>query len=301
MAKVVNFEKSSKTKTRKTVNKVQQAKNEKKNVKMSPEELEELRKRLTQKEKRINLAELVNASVDFIRGDISVDEMAKIGDKLTIRNYIPILDKYKIMMSLVFDMNQTGVEQGELATVNLERDLFFKVLLGEYAMVDVSDEILRTYYNYDLLYPIFMPYILQYCYMDYEKLVKMIDKSLDIYHMHELSDMLSSVDYQELEKNAEENRNLIEALEKNKDLVANLKELLKANNPMADMIVSGVQKEAIDSINEQMRKARGLDDNDSNGDEEVNSNEVQNEALESEADVEGEITPEGSQNVSDET
>ena len=301
MAKVVNFEKSSKTKTRKTVNKVQQAKNEKKNVKMSPEELEELRKRLTQKEKRINLAELVNASVDFIRGDISVDEMAKIGDKLTIRNYIPILDKYKIMMSLVFDMNQTGVEQGELATVNLERDLFFKVLLGEYAMVDVSDENLWTYYNYDLLYPIFMPYILQYCYMDYEKLVKMIDKSLDIYHMHELSDMLSSVDYQELEKNAEENRNLIEALEKNKDLVANLKELLKANNPMADMIVSGVQKEAIDSINEQMRKARGLDDNDSNGDEEVNSNEVQNEALESEADVEGEITPEGSQNVSDET
>ena len=301
MAKVVNFEKSSKTKTRKTVNKVQQAKNEKKNVKMSPEELEELRKRLTQKEKRINLAELVNASVDFIRGDISVDEMAKIGDKLTIRNYIPILDKYKIMMSLVFDMNQTGVEQGELATVNLERDLFFKVLLGEYAMVDVSDENLWTYYNYDLLYPIFMPYILQYCYMDYEKLVKMIDKSLDIYHMHELSDMLSSVDYQELEKNAEENRNLIEALEKNKDLVANLKKLLKANNPMADMIVSGVQKEAIDSINEQMRKARGLDDNDSNGDEEVNSNEVQNEALESEADVEGEITPEGSQNVSDET
>lgn len=291
MAKVVNFEKSSKAKTRKTVNKVQQAKNEKKNVKMSPEELEELRKRLTQKEKRINLAELVNASVDFIRGDISVDEMAKIGDKLTIRNYIPILDKYKIMMSLVFDMNQTGVEQGELATVNLERDLFFKVLLGEYAMVDVSDENLWTYYNYDLLYPIFMPYILQYCYMDYEKLVKMIDKSLDIYHIHELSDMLSSVDYQELEKNAEENRNLIEALEKNKDLVANLKELLKANNPMADMIVSGVQKEAIDSINEQMRKARGLDD----------SNEVQNEALESKVDEEGEITSEGSQNVSDET
>lgn len=301
MAKVVNFEKSSKAKTRKTVNKVQQAKNEKKKVKMSPEELEELRKKLTQKEKRINLAELVNASVDFIRGDISVDEMAKIGDKLTIRNYIPILDKYKIMMSLVFDMNQTGVEQGELATVNLERDLFFKVLLGEYAMVDVSDENLWTYYNYDLLYPIFMPYILQYCYMDYEKLVKMIDKSLDIYHMHELSDMLSSVDYQELEKNAEENRNLIEALEKNKDLVANLKELLKANNPMADMIVSGVQKEAIDNINEQMRKARGLDDIDSNGDEEVNSNEVQNEALESEVDVEDEITPEGSQNVSDET
>lgn len=301
MAKVVNFEKSSKSKTRKTVNKVQQAKNEKKNVKMSPEELEELRKKLTQKEKRINLAELVNASVDFIRGDISVDEMAKIGDKLTIRNYIPILDKYKIMMSLVFDMNQTGVEQGELATVNLERDLFFKVLLGEYAMVDVSDENLWTYYNYDLLYPIFMPYILQYCYMDYEKLVKMIDKSLDIYHMNELGDMLSSVDYQELEKNAEENRNLIEALEKNKDLVANLKELLKANNPMADMIVSGVQKEAIDSINEQMRKARGLDDNDSNDNEEVNSNEVQNETLESEVDGEGEITPEGSQNVSDET
>ena len=130
----------------------------------------------------------------------------------------------------------------------------------------------------------------------------MIDKSLDIYHMHELSDMLSSVDYQELEKNAEENRKLIEALEKNKDLVANLKELLKANNPMADMIVSGVQKEAIDSINEQMRKARGFDDIDSNGDDEKsNGNEVQNEALESEMDEEGEITPEGSQNVSDET
>lgn len=294
MAKVVNFEKSSKAKTRKTVNKVQQAKNEKKNVKMSPEELEELRKKLTQKEKRINLAELVNASVDFIRGDINVDEMAKIGDKLTIRNYIPILDKYKIMMSLVFDMNQTGVEQGELATVNLERDLFFKVLLGEYAMVDVSDENLWTYYNYDLLYPIFMPYILQYCYMDYDKLVKMIDKSLDIYHMQELSDMLSSVDYQELERNAEENRKLIESLEKNKELVANLKELLKANNPMADMIVSGVQKDALDSINEQMRKSRGLD-------EDIITENNTESTLESEVNSEGEITQGDSQNVSDET
>lgn len=294
MAKVVNFEKSSKAKTRKTVNKVQQAKNEKKNVKMSPEELEELRKKLTQKEKRINLAELVNASVDFIRGDISVDEMAKIGDKLTIRNYIPILDKYKIMMSLVFDMNQTGVEQGELAIVNLERDLFFKVLLGEYAMVDVSDENLWTYYNYDLLYPIFMPYILQYCYMDYNKLVKMIDKSLDIYHMQELSDMLSSVDYQELERNAEENRKLIESLEKNKELVANLKELLKANNPMADMIVSGVQKDALDSINEQMRKSRGLD-----GD--ITTENDTESALESDVNSKGEITQGDSQNVSDET
>ena len=262
MAKVVDFDKTSKASKSRGGNKGNksslQAKNSRKKLEISPEELERAREKLKNKDRKINLAELVNSTVDFIRGDITADEFAKVGDKIVIRDYIPILDKYRIMAKLIFNMNQNTMEQEELMIVGLEKDLFFEVLLGEYALVDVSDDGLQTYYNYDLLYPIFMPYILQYCYADYQKLVDMINKSLDLAHIKELSKILDSVDYNELKQRTKENRELMESLEKNKELVANLKEILKTTNPMSEAIIEGVKGMALDEANKVVSENRGL-------------------------------------------
>lgn len=266
MAKVVDFDKSNKASKSRVNGKGNgrenksnlQAKNSRKKLEITPEELEKAREKLKNKDRKINLAELVNSTVDFIRGDITADEFAKVGDKIVIRDYIPILDKYRIMAKLIFNMNQNTMEQEELMIVGLEKDLFFEVLLGEYALVDVSDDGLQTYYNYDLLYPIFMPYILQYCYVDYQKLVNMINKSLDLAHIKELSKILDSVDYNELKQRTKENRELMESLEKNKELVANLKEILKTTNPMSEAIIEGVKGMALDEANKVVSENRGL-------------------------------------------
>ena len=59
-------------------------------------------------------------------------------------------------MTLIFDMNNQDVEMEEIRVVSLRKNMFFNVLLAEYAMIDVSNKDLQTYQTYDLLYPIFL-------------------------------------------------------------------------------------------------------------------------------------------------
>ena len=102
---------------------------------------------------QIKLAELVNVASRFVQGKSSVEELDELGNRMTIRNYIPILDKMRLIMAIIFKFNAEDVEMHEIRVINMERELFFDVLLGGYALIDVNDPDLRTYQSYDLLYP----------------------------------------------------------------------------------------------------------------------------------------------------
>lgn len=109
---------------------------------------------------QIKLAELVNVASRFVQGKSSVEELDELGNRMTIRNYIPILDKMRLIMAIIFKFNAEDVEMHEIRVINMERELFFDVLLGGYALIDVNDPDLRTYQSYDLLYPLFANFIL---------------------------------------------------------------------------------------------------------------------------------------------
>ena len=205
-----------------------------------------------QEKPKIKLAELVNTTIDFVRGTIGLDEMSAFGEKLSVRTYMPMMEKLKSMMVLIYNMNMEPTESQEVMVLKLEKDLFFEVLLGGYGMIDVNDEELKTYTNYDLLYPIFAPYILQFCETDYNHLVHMIDKSLDIYHMRELTDVLNSVDYKEIERATEENKKFLETLEKDRELVKNLKQILAVTNPATKALTDAISKQAIEDVNNKL-------------------------------------------------
>ena len=80
----------------------------------------------------------------------------------------------------------------------------------------------------------------------------MIDKSLDIYHMRELSDVLNSVDYKDIERATEENKKFLETLEKDKELVKNLKQILAVTNPATKALTDAISKQAIEDINNKL-------------------------------------------------
>ena len=213
-----------------------------------------------EKLQKIHLAELVNIVIDYIRGDKTVEDMTEFGKKLSIRTYLPMMDKLKAMMVLIYNLNNSEMEQQEINVLSYERDKFFDVLLGQYAMIDVSDENLRTYQTYDLLYPVFAEYILQFCERDYKKFEDMVDRTLDIYRMKELSNLLDNIDYDELEKAINSNKSLLDELEKKKETVEKLRELyLKVNNDKTKDISANLQQMAIDKANEIVANKKGIE------------------------------------------
>ena len=153
-----------------------------------------------EKVEKITLEELIYNASKIISGKIKQEDLNAFGNKLTIRTYLPILDKMRAMMTLIFDMNNQDVEMEEIRVVSLRKNMFFNVLLAEYAMIDVSNKDLQTYQTYDLLYPIFAPFILQYCEKDYNEMKEMIQESLNIYAMKDLDSLLSNINYQALKQ-----------------------------------------------------------------------------------------------------
>lgn len=205
---------------------------------------------------QIKLAELVNVASRFVQGKTSVEELDELGNRMTIRNYIPILDKMRLVMAIIFKFNAEDVEMHEIRVINMERELFFDVLLGGYALIDVNDPDLRTYQSYDLLYSLFANFILQYCKDDYNKITKMIEDSLNIYAMQDLDSLFNNVDYKALKETAKQHEELLKSFEKNKKLVADLRKIYEAENPdgvkVLDAVSETIQREANEEAKQKL-------------------------------------------------
>ena len=203
--------------------------------------------------KPLQLAELINEAAKFRKGEIELSDLDELGERMTIRTYIPMLEKLSLVMLIVFNMGQEDTNINEVRIAKREKDLFFEVLLGAYALVDVTELSLKTYESYDLLYPIFGEYILQYCRKDYEQIVGMIKDSLNIYHMQELSELFDTIDYKKLQEASEQHEKLLQQLEDSKELVANLREMYGLANPALKQTYESIEKVALKDLHEQER------------------------------------------------
>ena len=147
-------------------------------------------------------------------------------------------------MTLIFDMNNQDVEMEEIRVVSLRKNMFFNVLLAEYAMIDVSNKDLQTYQTYDLLYPIFAPFILQYCEKDYNEMKEMIQESLNIYAMKDLDSLLSNINYQALAESAKKNEELLNKMASDKEALKEIRELYEAlsKSQNADKATEAIKK-----------------------------------------------------------
>ena len=197
-----------------------------------------------EKVEKITLEELIYNASKIISGKIKQEDLNAFGNKLTVRTYLPILDKMRAMMTLIFDMNNQDVEMEEIRVVSLRKNMFFNVLLAEYAMIDVSNKDLQTYQTYDLLYPIFAPFILQYCEKDYNEMKEMIQESLNIYAMKDLDSLLSNINYQALAKSAKKNEELLNKMASDKEALKEIRELYEAlsKSQNADKATEAIKK-----------------------------------------------------------
>ncbi len=221
---------------------------EEKDVVLKEKNLEE---QSSEKEKvmpeRIPLDVLIEKAKDFISGKISQEEMAVFGGEIIIRSYLPILDKMGVIMSIIGQHMYSTVETQEIKTVELYRNIFFYLILGGYAGIDCSNRELITYSNYDLLYPIYAPFVLSYCKDDYDLTMEMLKESINLYNIQNMAEGLEGINENALREATKANKELMRELGQNKELIHELKEIASFNDPMTHRVVDEVRKIALEN------------------------------------------------------
>ena len=194
---------------------------------------------------KISLELIIEKAKDFISGEVSQEDMASFGGDMTIRSYIPILEKMALIMSITNQHVYSTVETQEIKMVEMYKNIFFYLMLSGYANVDCSDRELITYSNYDLLYPIYAPFILSYCKDDYELTINMLKDSINFYNIQDISEGLNGINETALKEATKANKDLMRELGENKDLIHELKEIAELNDPTTKKMIETIKKASL--------------------------------------------------------
>ena len=194
----------------------------------------------------VSLEELLSLVKQSQKNSKKYSELLDQFDKIIIRGYIPILVKTTLVLSLIIKKNIDVSEYQELRVANLYKDLFFTVLLGGYTNIDVSDEKLHTFDNYDILYPTLGVHLLQFCGDDYKLVIEMLKDSMNFYNIKEIADTISFVDFNKTEESIKSNIELINLIKENENTVDKLLEISKLNSPFTTKLVENVKEMAKD-------------------------------------------------------
>lgn len=200
-------------------------------------------------EKVIKLEDIVELVDNFLKGEVTAEEMADYGAKMSVRAYLPLLDKMKIVIALSTRYIYSNTEMHEVKVAELYRDLFFYGLLAPYGNVLCDDVSLITFANYDKLFPIFYPFLISYCESDYKILKEFLHDTLDSYATRDFVDAVNGITTESLEEATKENKRMLHELENNKDLIADLKEIAAMNNPLTQKIVEELRNISIEKNN----------------------------------------------------
>lgn len=155
-------------------------------------------------------------------------------------------------MNLLTKKIMDSTDMVEFQMANIIVNTFFYGMLQGYAFINCSDESLITYETYDLLYPIFSKYILSFCKADWEDFNALLDKCIHTYSFADTNQILREIDMGEVAKATKQNISLMEKLEKNKEMVKDLKDLMDMTNPHTKRVIDELQKLAVEESNNKL-------------------------------------------------
>lgn len=198
---------------------------------------------------KISLEELLKACENFVQNPSSEREevLTTFKSQLIIRNYLPLREKVVALYKILSDTVIPEGSLGSVFAVKLEVSTLFNGLLV-YTNIEspISYEKL-TYENYDLLYQSgVVDYILQYCQQDYNKLISLIDYSLDYHHLLDLIETLKKVDTEHIDKILYEMKSMRETMDPVS--LQNISDIVKYNDPNLYQLGENFKEEALDKI-----------------------------------------------------
>lgn len=206
---------------------------------------------------KVALEDCVNITNKYLKGEITDDDFNVFGSKMNIRMYLPILEKMQLIMRILATTQiSQNVVNPEIITAEMYKNIFYTVILGAYGQIELGEKDIQTYDNYDLLFPLFEPFIMQYAKKDFKVFKNMLNDSMGLYSLTNISNTMDNINMDELKKVSRENRELIRNIESKEKLISDLKDIMSMNDPTIKKVVDELKAISIEDINEKLKTGK---------------------------------------------
>ena len=202
-------------------------------------------------EKILKLSEVVEICNNIVNGKYDTqEEITEILDNIKVINYIPLMEKYEILLNILYAPAyfDEGIEQKAmyLETAKLWNGLF------AYTNVDVKSEpYLKTMQNYDLIMSVIGDILISLCYNDYNRLCTMIDTCISFEHVMSISEKLTEINVDKLGEYTEDTKNFIDYIQTHKKEFELLQNIVEFNDPQLKELKSEINKTAVKAANKK--------------------------------------------------
>ena len=181
----------------------------------------------------------------YNKGEITPEDFNKWGSGLILITNLPMQIKMNIITDIVQRHVYNDMEMKEFIVCELYRNIFFYLYLGGYLGIKNINPNDVNYANYDLLEPIFGPWIEQTAGRDIRIVKEMIQQSLQFYNVMQLTETMGTINLDELKEATETNKHLIRALDGNREIIKSLRDIQAYNSPVVNDMVEKIQQAAI--------------------------------------------------------
>lgn len=172
---------------------------------------------------------------------------------LTIRAYLPMQEKVIALVRMIIDSDKDIDVEETFFTAGLELACCFDGLLT-YANIDTEINIeIKSYENYDLIYRSGLAdYILQFCEKDYDRLVRMMERTLSFQNLKELTTSLRELNFGELDKTFKALKDLKN--ETDPEMLKNLASISAMNDPYLNLLKDKIVSDSVDKAFEDKKE-----------------------------------------------
>lgn len=200
-------------------------------------------------EKNINFEEVVNICKGFINNPTD-ENLAKYNDlqsRLVVRSYLPMEEKVVAMFRVVINSDKSVDIPVSIFTAGFELSLLFDALLS-YTNIENNFLIdLKNYENYDLIYQSGLAdYILSFCQKDYERLVRMLERSYSYENLVDLTKTISTISSSNIDQLTEEFKKIKDDFDP--DLIKDLASIIRYNDPTINELGGLIEDKAITDV-----------------------------------------------------
>lgn len=189
---------------------------------------------------KLSFREILGMCTSFIKGEIKPEEFSEWLETINVRSYIPALDKLALLVTITTQAQYANLNTQEIRVLELYRNIFFYLYINGYLGVDIIPSDI-TYESYDILEPLIGPIVEQYAKRDIDTFIKMLHDTIDFYGIDSTTELLNGIDYAAIQESTEANKQFLEELGKNAELVKDLKDIMDFNDPLTKKVVDEIK------------------------------------------------------------
>lgn len=195
-------------------------------------------------EEKVMLSEVIEKCRQYATGESDKEVLDEMGSRITVKSYLPILDKMGILYDFYFSKSSLfSTIEGKIIENEVKK--FWKILL-KYTNIEIDNEDLCNFDNYDLCFPMLHDYIAQFCYLDYDRTCRMVAENMMMAMIKIISTYFEELDSDTLKENSTQIEKLMQTIIENKKLISELNSLVIFNDPKTKEMIENLKKQAVE-------------------------------------------------------